>query len=181
VGSEIDSVLYIYRMILGDFDTTSFGTVSVTYVWILFLLCTVFNMIIMLNLLIAIISESFARINSVSVQASYQEKAGIIAENSYLIPQSRKDRFCETNQYLLIATDVEAEMKEKGDMIDFKLDHLTHRINTHADTISSHIKVKFAEVKHQAEKDLEKIVEEVREDNKKMIEIIQDLSARISG
>jgi hypothetical protein len=36
-------------------------------------------MIIMLNLLVAIISESFAKINSVSVQASYQEKADIIA------------------------------------------------------------------------------------------------------
>ena len=64
-----------------------------------------------------------------------------------MIPESRKRKFCEQNQYLLIATDVEVEMKEKGDMIDFKLDHLTHRINTHADTISSHIKTKFAEVK----------------------------------
>jgi len=53
-------------MVLGDFDVNNFGTVAVPYVWILFMLCTVFNMIIMLNLLIAIISESFAKINSVS-------------------------------------------------------------------------------------------------------------------
>ena len=72
-------------------------------------------------------------------------------------------------------------MKEKGDMIDFKLGHLTHRINTHADTISSNIRTKFAEVKEQAEKDLVKIVEEVREDNKKMIDIIESLSAMIGG
>jgi hypothetical protein len=81
-------------MVLGDFDTTAFGTVAVPYVWILFLACTVFNMIIMLNLLIAIISESFARINSVSLQASYQEKASIIAENDYLIPKSKKLSYC---------------------------------------------------------------------------------------
>ncbi len=97
----------------------------------------------MLNLLIAIISESFARINSVSTQASYQVKAQMIAENSYLIPRSRMRRFCEPNQYLLIATDVEQEMKDKGDLIDYKLDSLTHRINTHADVISGHLATKF--------------------------------------
>lgn len=71
VGSYIDSITYTYRMVLGDFDTSNFGLVAVPYVWILFVLCTVFNMIIMLNLLVAIISESFARINEVSSQASY--------------------------------------------------------------------------------------------------------------
>ena len=67
VGSYVDSITYTYRMVLGDFDTSNFGNVALPYVWILFVLCTVFNMIIMLNLLVAIISESFARINEVSV------------------------------------------------------------------------------------------------------------------
>lgn len=62
-GGYTGSIAYVYRMVLGDFDTSAFGTVAVPYMWVLFLLCTVFNMIIMLNLLIAIISESFARIN----------------------------------------------------------------------------------------------------------------------
>lgn len=74
-SSYLDAIIYVYRMSLGDFDTEVFGNVAVPYVWILFILCTVFNMIIMLNLLIAIISESFARINAVSSQNSYQEKA----------------------------------------------------------------------------------------------------------
>lgn len=77
-------------MILGNFSTENFGQFGVAYVWILFILCTVVNMIIMLNLLIAIISEAFAKVNSVSAQASYQEKASIIAENSFLIPEDRK-------------------------------------------------------------------------------------------
>jgi hypothetical protein len=45
-------------------------------------------MIIMLNLLIAIISESFAKINALSMQYNYQEKASMIAENTRLIPES---------------------------------------------------------------------------------------------
>ena len=66
-GGFLGAIAYVYRMVLGDFDTDSFGEVAVPYVWVLFLLCTVFNMIIMLNLLIAIISESFSRINSDSL------------------------------------------------------------------------------------------------------------------
>ena len=62
----VDSIIYTYRMILGDFDTEAFGSVATPLVMILFLLCTIFNMIVMLNLLIAIISESFARVTSKS-------------------------------------------------------------------------------------------------------------------
>ena len=56
------SVLYAYRLILGDFATDNFGTSAVPVVWILFLCATIFDMIVMLNLLIAIISDSYARI-----------------------------------------------------------------------------------------------------------------------
>lgn len=48
----------------------------------------------------------------------------MISENSYLIPRKSKLNFCEPNRYLLIATDVEAEMKEKGDEIDYKLESI---------------------------------------------------------
>lgn len=65
-GTFLTSIAFIYRMVLGDFDTNEFGEVAVTYVWILFILCTVFNMIIMMNLLIAIISEAFANVTAVS-------------------------------------------------------------------------------------------------------------------
>lgn len=64
-----ESFTFVYRMILGDFnpdkddENQGFGTVATNYMWILFVLCTVINMVIMLNLLIAIISESFERIN----------------------------------------------------------------------------------------------------------------------
>jgi len=47
----------------------------------------------MLNLLIAIISEAFEIINGNSEQANYQERARIIAENSYLIPKWKKKSF----------------------------------------------------------------------------------------
>lgn len=56
--------MYTYRLILGDFDTEAFGDVSVLLVWILFTICTLVVMIVMLNLLIAIVSETFAKVIS---------------------------------------------------------------------------------------------------------------------
>lgn len=86
-------------MILGGFSTSldheGFGQESLYMVWILFILCTIFNMIVMLNLLIAIISESFAAVNSNAQQAAYQVQASIIAENNYLIPQSAKEQYAQ--------------------------------------------------------------------------------------
>lgn len=49
----------------------------------------------MLNLLIAIISEAFERINSNIKLANYQERARLIAENSYMIPSCQKRKFCQ--------------------------------------------------------------------------------------
>jgi len=42
--------------------------------WLIFMLCTLFNVIILLNLLIAIISETFTRVNDTAVQYNFFEK-----------------------------------------------------------------------------------------------------------
>ena len=43
--------------------------------WIVFFLATIINIILLLNLLIAIVSETFAAINESTEQTSYKEKA----------------------------------------------------------------------------------------------------------
>lgn len=62
ITSYLDSILFSYRMVLGDFDTTGFGALAVPLCIVLFLLFTIFNMIVMLNLLIAIISDAYAAV-----------------------------------------------------------------------------------------------------------------------
>jgi len=46
--------------------------------WMIFFLCCILNIILLLNLLISIISETYSRISSSSVQTSYGEKAAQI-------------------------------------------------------------------------------------------------------
>jgi hypothetical protein len=84
------------------------NSIAYILVMVLFLLCTVFNMIVMLNLLIAIISESFANVNGNATNAMYQEMVSLIAENNYLIPDSRKEDYAPANLNLLVITDLEA-------------------------------------------------------------------------
>ncbi len=68
----VNSIIYTYTVILGGFDVSTYDN-SIAYVLVmfLFLLCTIFNMIVMLNLLIAIISESFGNVNSNARNAMY--------------------------------------------------------------------------------------------------------------
>lgn len=71
VTSTIGSIIYTYRITLGDFDVDEFGVCLTFMVYTLFLACTVFNTIMMLNLLIAIISESFTNVKENAKNATY--------------------------------------------------------------------------------------------------------------
>ena len=57
-----DGFTYAYRMTLGDWDTSAFGVNNILLVWIFFFLTTLFMLVIMFNLLIAIISDTFERV-----------------------------------------------------------------------------------------------------------------------
>lgn len=56
---------------MGSNETSEFGEVAYPLVWAIWVLCTVFNTIVMLNLLIAIIGDAFNRVNSNQKGASY--------------------------------------------------------------------------------------------------------------
>jgi len=52
--------------------------------------CTLLVMIVMLNLLISIVSQVYSDVQEKKINEYYQEKATIIAENYYLIPDDVK-------------------------------------------------------------------------------------------
>ncbi len=104
-------------MILGDFDTSAFGEVALPLVWIFFVLCTVFDMIVMLNLLIAIISDTYARMTENADQAAYQEMSALICENAYIIPITIKKSYAPKDKFLICLTDLERVEKESTDPV----------------------------------------------------------------
>lgn len=99
--------VYAFRLSVGDFSTDTFNdTIQPTTLWILWVISGILTNIVMLNLLISIISDSFGRINEKMKEANYQERARIISENGYLIPKYIKDGLDDFDKFIIIATEV---------------------------------------------------------------------------
>ena len=81
-----DGVFYGYRMIIGDFDVSIYGGPPKILLCLFMILCTIFNMIVMLNLLVGIIGDIYGTVTGMSSQTTYQVRCQMIAENHYLIP-----------------------------------------------------------------------------------------------
>ena len=113
----LDAFIITYRMGLGDWNASSedFGPVATGTVWFLFIINTLFIMIVMMNLLIALISESFARIAENAENASYQEFAMMVNENSYLIPEDVRNNYCDKESYLIISRSIAEEVENIDD------------------------------------------------------------------
>ena len=65
------ALLFSYQISLGEAEVEFDDSMQQVYLWILYVACGILTTIVMLNLLIAIISESFARINSNMTLANY--------------------------------------------------------------------------------------------------------------
>ena len=90
--------------------------------WLVFILCCLFNIIVLLNLLIAIISETYTRIADLKTQNSYKEKAVQISMmQDMLLGQFKKTE--DPNELVFIAKVINSEDIHEDDMTD-KIDDL---------------------------------------------------------
>lgn len=83
--------IFSYRMGLGDFNTDGFGTQDEEIVWILWFLNTITILIILLNLVIAIMGDTFGRVQETQRGTMLQEFSSIMRENEFLF--NRKSIF----------------------------------------------------------------------------------------
>ena len=103
ISSIWDSLLFTYNISLGSWDVTGFGEANKFIMITLFLMSTLFLCIIMLNLLIAVISDTYARVNESSQNELYRNFADLIVENEFLIPASLIEEHDKKGTYLYIA------------------------------------------------------------------------------
>lgn len=124
------AIAYTYRGILGDFDTSAFGKVATPLMWILWTLHMLFNMIVMLNLLISIIGDTYERVIDNETQTGYQEQACLIAENQHLIPSSFKRKYAAQGKYIVQVIDLENNQEEKSrDPVIMRLDDMKQNVD----------------------------------------------------
>jgi len=57
------ALLYSYMVSIGDFNTDNFSIFGEAIAWFFFILSSLFVLIVMLNLLISIVSDTFTRVN----------------------------------------------------------------------------------------------------------------------
>jgi len=81
-SSYYEAVMYTYKTSMGDWDTDSFGSNnnSAAFLWVFWIGTTTIALIVLLNLLIAIVSETFGEIMATAEENSFQEKATIIRD-----------------------------------------------------------------------------------------------------
>lgn len=126
----------------------------------------------MLNLLIAIISESFSKINQQKEQASFQEKCDIMAENTYLVPNSRKVAFCTSGKYLLIATDIQKEYENQSQDPNFLIKETAKKIITSTEELEKRLLKEISELRSKNEKSINSRMDKIIDDNKLIIELL---------
>jgi len=109
-GSYLEALINAYLLALGDFSYGSFDESGNSELsWTVFFFATMLNCVVMLNLLIAIVSETFAEVLSNKDENSYREKAMIIAENGFLLNEFDKNLHSDPNEVVLIT-----ELKEQN-------------------------------------------------------------------
>ena len=93
VQTYIESILQMFQLMLGDFDTEKFGKTGYAVVYLMFAVAAIFLIVVMLNLLIAIISDTFANVQSQAQRKMYQEFAQLICESFHLLPEEVKKNY----------------------------------------------------------------------------------------
>lgn len=138
-GSYSLAFMYSYLTGLGEFawgdiSTDHYKVKYEVYFYILFFLATFFVQIVLLNLLIAIMGDTYDRVMEISEEAYTRELCSMIAEYYKFFPESQfTDNFCI--QYLKV---------EENDMDDMdswsgKLTNLKIHIDKRLDKIAKNI------------------------------------------
>lgn len=137
---------FTFALAIGDTRTDGYDdSISPTIAWFIFCLVLLVMNVVMLNLLVAIISKSFEDINDNWEQTMYQERASIIAENGYLIPNYRRKQHCESkDHYLLVAREL-LEDEGKDEQL---VEQVQNKINEIESSLSS-FKKEYREVQEE--------------------------------
>ena len=104
--SIFDAFIFSYKMGLGDFNTDGFNTKHEDLIWALWFLNTLIILIILLNLVIAIMGDTFDRVQETQEATMLQEFASIIRENEFLV---NRHKMFKDVKYIVIVQPEQAE------------------------------------------------------------------------
>ena len=81
----------MYKLTMGDFATKQFFGESNTFIWLIFIAATFFLQITFLNMLIAIMGNTFSQVMDTKEESSMKERISILADFRLLMRSLRLD------------------------------------------------------------------------------------------
>jgi hypothetical protein len=112
--SVTEAVAYVYKIALGDFDTDIYGDYFHQISWFFFVLATFFLQIVLINLLISIVADTFARIKSNYNVIMYKDMLHMIIENRFLAVGRLPEELNHKHLYMVIPSEGTMEDKQPG-------------------------------------------------------------------
>lgn len=123
-----DAMIHAYLTGLGDFNKDNYSIADDVIVWIMFLLATFLVQLVFMNMLIAIMGESFGRITAIQEQSTLKEICGMIDDCHWLLEIS--DVF-KSNRYILWLTP--ASTDKSGTVVERMIGQLQDFVGERAD------------------------------------------------
>ena len=156
-----------YELLLGDFDSGDFDELQ----WFVFMLGASLNLIVVLNLLISIISESFDRITFESKESDTRMKLELILEieNCYFWNKGKKEF-----KYLYFVEEYKGEEEIEWESRIRKLYNDTRMLKKKIIENSEEIKTQVKEVKEGTEARISHMQQEMQENFQAILKLLNN-------
>jgi len=115
VGNKaVDALISTYLAGLGEFDFDGYKSGPNVYVaWTFFLMGTFLVLVVFMNMLIAIMGDTFANVQEIQDQACLREQCALIGDFLYLLDMQQ---LFKGKKYIILLTPVEAVEEEVADL-----------------------------------------------------------------
>ena len=145
------SIIYTYRLAQGDFDLDFIDNlVGVDYIlgWLLFIMGSLFLVIVLLNLLIAIMGDTFSRVLESITNLTVREKVMLISENEALF---ERNLLFQSAQFLVVINEKNLDSVQSENW-DGQINALRRQVLDKVTALETNLDVKITE----NQKDLKK-------------------------
>jgi len=125
----VDALIHSYLAGLGEFDMDNYSKGDRGAVWFMFIVATILVQLVFMNMLIAIMGESFGRVTAISQQSTYKELANMMNDHIWLlnIAEIFKDK-----RYILWLTPDTS--KVAGTLVERQIQQLKEYVEERADS-----------------------------------------------
>mmetsp|Transcript_102001 Transcript_102001/g.140935 ORF Transcript_102001/g.140935 Transcript_102001/m.140935 type:complete len:374 (+) Transcript_102001:574-1695(+) len=89
LAAPMNSIIYEYLIGLGEFGVDSYGVKDRSILWTYFVLSTFITQITFMNLLIAIMGDTFDRVSEIKEQSSLKEKVSMIRDHIWIVQKGK--------------------------------------------------------------------------------------------